>query len=93
MMHRVFWDVLQSQLDENPPNFSQALSLLGEIKENLLSLLLPQHTRLRQEIEEILDLELIEQKAENGILEFERYAQYVLSVCSRLCVSEWARQS
>ena len=84
-MHRAFWDVLESQLNESPPNFKQAMVLLTEIKENILSLLLPQHTRLRQEIEEILDLDLILQQAENGILDFARYAQYILSVCARLC--------
>ena len=84
-MHRAFWDILQSQLNESPPNYKQAMVLLKEIKDTLLSLLLPQHTKLQQEIEEILDSELILQQAENGILDFQRYAQYVLSVCARLC--------
>lgn len=33
----------------------------------------------------VLDFELINQQAENGTFESQRYAQYVLSVCSRLC--------
>lgn len=85
VMHNVFWDILDSQLNESPTNYKQAMILLKEIKENLLSLLLPQHTRLKQEIEEIIDLDLILQQAENGILDFQRYAQYILSVCARLC--------
>ncbi|RWS30740.1 T-complex protein 11-like protein 1 [Leptotrombidium deliense] len=85
IMKKAFWDVLQSQLNETPVNFKQALSLLEEIKGILLSFLLPQHTRLKQEIEEILDLDLIKQQAENGALDFQRYAQYVLSVMARLC--------
>lgn len=85
IMKKAFWDVLKSQLDESPPKFKQALSLLVEIKEDLTSLLLPQHTRLKHEIDEILDLELIKQQAENGTLDFPRYAQYVLSVMARLC--------
>lgn len=84
-MHNVFWDILDSQLNESPTNYKQAMILLKEIKENLLSLLLPQHTRLKQEIDEIIDLDLILQQAENGILDFQRYAQYILSVCARLC--------
>jgi hypothetical protein len=85
IMKKAFWDVLKSQLEESPPKYKQALSLLVEIKEDVASLLLPQHTRLRQEIDEILDLELIKQQAENGTLDFPRYAQYVLSVLARLC--------
>lgn len=72
-------------MNETPPKYKQALSLLIEIKETLMSLLLPQHTRLKTEIDEILDIELIKQQAENGALDFSRYAQYVLSVMARLC--------
>lgn len=85
IMKKAFWDVLSSQLEESPPKYKQALALLVEIKQDVTSLLLPQHTRLRQEIDEILDLELIKQQAENGTLDFPRYAQYVLSVMARLC--------
>lgn len=85
VMKKAFWDVLESQLNESPPKYKQALSLLVEIKEDLNSLLLPQHTRLKTEIDEILDIELIKQQAENGTLDFNRYAQYVLSVMARLC--------
>ena len=102
VMKQAFWDVLQSQLNESPPKYKQALSLLREIKDDLLSLLLPQHTKLKQEIHEILDIDLVRQQvrklklieavinwvlkqAENGALDFPRYAQYVLSVMARLC--------
>lgn len=85
MMRKAFWDLLQNELDESPPNYKRALVLLAEIKENLMSFLLPQHTRLKQEIDEILDLDLIKKQAENGALDFQRYAHYVLSVMARLC--------
>ncbi|XP_015789829.1 T-complex protein 11-like protein 1 [Tetranychus urticae] len=85
MMKKVFWELLQNELDESPPNYKRALMLLGEIKESLMSFLLPQHTRLKQEIEEILDLDLVKQQAENGALDFQRYAHYILSVMARLC--------
>lgn len=48
----------------------QALKLLEEIREQLNSLLLPQHTKLKQNIMEVLDVELIKQQAEKGILDF-----------------------
>ncbi|KAI1303004.1 T-complex protein 11-like protein 1 [Halotydeus destructor] len=85
VMKKAFWDILESQLNESPSKFKQALVLLAEIKQDLSSLLLPQHTKLKQEIEEILDIDLIKQQAENGALDFQRYAQYVLSVMARLC--------
>lgn len=84
-LKQAFWDILQSQLNELPTNFKQALQLLSTIKQDLCSLLLSPQGKLRQEIDEILDLELIKQQAEHGALDFQRYAQYVLSVMARLC--------
>ncbi|CAH1954043.1 unnamed protein product [Acanthoscelides obtectus] len=84
-MHKAFWDVLRAQLAEEPPNYTQALNLLEEIKEGLFAVLLPQHTRIRQQISEILDTDLIKQQALQGTLDFKNYAQYVISVMSKLC--------
>ncbi|VEN61924.1 unnamed protein product [Callosobruchus maculatus] len=84
-MHKAFWDVLRSQLAEEPPNYTQALNLLEEIKEGLFAVLLPQHTRIRQQISEVLDTDLIKQQAEQGTLDFKNYAQYVISVMAKLC--------
>ncbi|XP_034516475.1 T-complex protein 11 homolog isoform X2 [Ailuropoda melanoleuca] len=67
-MHNTFWDHLKDQLSATPPDFSCALELLKEIKETLLSLLLPRQSRLRSEIEEALDTALLKQKAEHGAL-------------------------
>lgn len=84
-MHKVFWDILKKQLNDDPPVFDHALVLLAEIKEEFLSLLLPQHSKIKQEINEVLDLELIQQKVENGALDFKYYAQYITSVMGKMC--------
>lgn len=84
-MHKVFWDLLKGELAEDPPNYTRALILLEEIKEDLFSFLLPQHTKIKQQISEILDSQLIKQQAENGTLDFNHYAHYVLSVMMKLC--------
>ncbi|XP_048519698.1 T-complex protein 11-like protein 1 isoform X3 [Dendroctonus ponderosae] len=69
-MHRAFWDILRQQLAEDPPSYNQAFVLLEEIKQNLNDLLLSQHTKTKQQISEILDIPLIKQQAEKGILDF-----------------------
>jgi hypothetical protein len=58
---------------------------LEDIKKGLFAVLLPQHTKIKQQISEILDGDLIKQQAENGTLDFEHYAQYVISVMAKLC--------
>ncbi|XP_046686370.1 T-complex protein 11-like protein 1 [Homalodisca vitripennis] len=84
-MLKAFWDILSQQLQEDPPNYTQGLVLLSEIKETLLTLLLPHNTKLKEEIEEVLDIELIRQQVENGSLDFPYYANYVTSVMAKLC--------
>ena len=49
------------------------------------SILLPQHQRLKLEINEILDLELIKQKAENDALNFLYYADFVIAIMAKMC--------
>lgn len=84
-MLKAFWDILSLQLAEDPPNYTQGMVLLTEIKETLLGLLLPHSTKLREEINEVLDTELIQQQVDNNTLDFQYYADYVTSVMAKMC--------
>ncbi|CAL7944480.1 unnamed protein product [Xylocopa violacea] len=85
IMHKAFWNLLAEQLVEDPPNYTQALVLLKEIKETLDELVLPHHAKIRENLNEVLDVDLIKQQAENGVLDFQHYAQYVISIMSKVC--------
>ncbi|KAF7253254.1 hypothetical protein EYD10_01526 [Varanus komodoensis] len=84
-LHKVFWDSLREQLSKMPPDYSQVVKLLQEIKEILLSLLLPRQTHLRRQIEETLDMELIKQEAEHGALDIPNLTTYILGTMAILC--------
>ncbi|XP_075898760.1 T-complex protein 11-like protein 1 [Nelusetta ayraudi] len=85
IMHKAFWDYLEDQLKGDPPTYTHAIKLLAEIKETLLSLLLPGHGRLRSHIQEVLDLPLIQQQAENGALDIGRLSKFIVSMMGSLC--------
>ncbi|XP_029009778.1 T-complex protein 11-like protein 1 [Betta splendens] len=85
IMHKAFWDCLEGQLKEDPPSYGHAIKLLAEIKETLLSFLLPGHGRLRAHIEEVLDLPLIQQQAENGALDIGQLSQFIVGMMGSLC--------
>lgn len=85
IMHEAFWDLLAEQLNEDPPDYTQALVLLKEIKETLDELVLPHHAKIRENLKEVLDVDLIKQQAEKGVLDFHHYAQYVISIMSKVC--------
>ncbi|XP_044281875.1 T-complex protein 11-like protein 1 isoform X1 [Varanus komodoensis] len=85
IVHKAFWDCLETQLKEDPPSYDHAIKLVGEIKETLLSFLLPGHTRLRNQITDALDLELIKQEAENGALDIAKLAEFIIGMMGTLC--------
>ncbi|NXJ71028.1 TCP11 protein, partial [Rostratula benghalensis] len=85
MLHKAFWDSLEEQLSASPPDYTWAIQLLQEIKEGLLSLLLPRHRQLQSQIEEALDVELIKQEAEHGALDIRALTRYILGTMARLC--------
>ncbi|CAL8358492.1 unnamed protein product [Lota lota] len=85
IMHKAFWDYLESQLNEDPPSYINAIKMLSDIKEALLSFLMPSHDRLRSRIEEVLDLPLIQQEAENGALDMGRLARFIVETMGSLC--------
>lgn len=85
MVHKAFWDLLKEELGRDPPVYNRALILLEEIKEWLLSLLLPHQTRTQTEIKEKLDIDLIRQQVEAETLDMHSYSQYIVGLMARLC--------
>lgn len=49
------------------------------------SLLLPGHVRLRSEMDERLDMELIQQEVDHGALDLHRLAGYIINTMASLC--------
>nr|CAG4643909.1 EOG090X04Z9 [Lepidurus arcticus] len=85
IMHKAFWDCMEEELKSDPPKYERALILLEEIRENMLNLILPHQTRTAQEIKEKLDLDLIKQQSDAGVLDLRNYLQYILSLMGRMC--------
>ncbi|XP_072497932.1 T-complex protein 11 homolog isoform X4 [Notamacropus eugenii] len=74
-MHNAFWDHLREQLAATPPDYTYALQLLKEIKES----------RLKSQIEEVMDMELLKQEADHGALDVSHLSTYILSMMTMLC--------
>ncbi|XP_041638568.1 T-complex protein 11-like protein 2 [Cheilinus undulatus] len=85
IVHRAFWDSLQEQLNSDPPNYSHAVVLLQEVKTMLQSLLLPGHVRLRAQLDEVLDMDLIRQQVDHGALDLHRLSGYIINTMAALC--------
>ncbi|KAM4835903.1 LOW QUALITY PROTEIN: T-complex protein 11-like protein 2 [Thomomys bottae] len=85
IVHQAFWDVLESDLNADPPEYDYALKLFEEIREILLSFLTPGGNRLRNQICEVLDI-LIRQQAKHNAVDIQGLANYVISTMGKaLC--------
>ncbi|XP_007646656.1 T-complex protein 11 X-linked protein 2 [Cricetulus griseus] len=84
-MYNAFWDHLKDQLSSTPPDYSCALELINNIKQILVSLLLPRQNRLKNEIEEALDMDLLRQETEHGALDVPHLSNYILNLMALLC--------
>ncbi|EDW35265.1 GL22407 [Drosophila persimilis] len=84
MVHKAYWDVLRTQLERQPPQYDQAIRLLAEIKECIPQLVTPNERTLVR-INEVLDTDVIRQQAEQGVLDFKSYADFVILILSQSC--------
>lgn len=84
-MHKVFWDLLRSQLESDPPVYDHALVLLNDIKEAFQSIFLENNKKVMDKINEMLDADLIKQQAEQGVLDFKAYSNFIVHVMSLAC--------
>lgn len=51
----------------------------------LLSLLLPNHVKFREQIDHILDMELIKQQMDKETFDYREYSKFIIDVMSKLC--------
>ncbi|XP_047431565.1 T-complex protein 11-like protein 2 [Mugil cephalus] len=84
-MHKAFWDILETELNDDPPEYGQAIRLLEEIREILLSFLNPGANRMRTQIMEVLDTDLIRQQADNDAVDIQGLASYIISTMGKMC--------
>lgn len=85
IVHQAFWDLLESELNADPPEYEHAIKLFEEIREILLSFLNHGGTRLRAQISEVLDTDLIRQQAEHSTVDIQGLASYIISTMGKLC--------
>ncbi|XP_031714793.1 T-complex protein 11-like protein 2 [Anarrhichthys ocellatus] len=84
-VHKAFWDILESELNDDPPEYGQAIRLLEEIREVLLSFLNPGTNRMRTQITEVLNMDLIRQQADNDAVDIQGLASYIITTMGKLC--------
>ncbi|XP_010118252.1 PREDICTED: T-complex protein 11-like protein 2 [Chlamydotis macqueenii] len=85
IVHKAFWDHLESELNEDPPEYEHAIKLFEEIKEILLSFLTPGANRMHHQICEVLDSDLIRQQAEHNAVDIHGLANYIINTMGKLC--------
>ncbi|KAM6962147.1 T-complex protein 11-like protein 2 [Tautogolabrus adspersus] len=84
-VHKAFWDILESELNDDPPVYGQAINLLEEIREILLSFLITGNNRMRTQITDVLDMDLIRQQADNDAVDIQGLASFIITTMGKFC--------
>lgn len=85
MIHQAFWDVLRQQLNEKPPCYDKVIVLLADVKEYFEHIFLSNNKKILEHICEVLDASLIKQQAEQGCIDFDAYAKFVIDIMAKSC--------
>lgn len=84
-VHKAFWNSLKEDFEKDPVDYKHALIIINDAKQMLLSLLLPNHVKFREQIDSVIDLELIKQQTDRGTFDYREYARFIIEVMSKLC--------
>lgn len=84
-VHKAFWNSLKEDFEKEPIEYKHTLVIIGEAKQGLLSLLLPNHVKFREQIEHVIDLELIKQQMERNVFDYLQYSAFIIDIMSKLC--------
>ena len=82
-MMSAFWDIFQSELEIDPPNYTKLVTLLEELK-ILLFCCVPNRMDIHQEIDEHVDMALIVQMIENKAFDSKSIKEICLYIISQL---------
>lgn len=98
IVHDAFWDLFREELkshgkheehnddqSKNEKCYDISKQLLLDMRQKIFDLLLPQHAKLKQDIEDRLDPQIIDQLCKVDSLDFKDYGNYILSILSKLC--------
>ena len=83
MKDQAFWDVLRTELSEDPPVYNQTLNVLTEIRDTMLGM--TSQNQVKDAITERLDAELIAQQAENRVLDVKELGLFIIDLLGKLC--------
>ncbi|KAM8908597.1 T-complex protein 11-like protein 2 isoform 2-T2 [Spinachia spinachia] len=85
ILHEAYWDILESELNSDPPEYGHAIRLVEEVREILLSMLPPGASRMRARITEVLDMDMIRQQADNHAVDIQGLSSDIITTMGQLC--------
>jgi len=92
IIHDAYWDLFEEELNtrlsstiNEDKKYDLSKKILDDIRQKINDLLLPQHIRLRQDVEDKFDTKIIDQLCRAGALDLLDYAKFTLNVLSKLC--------
>uniref|UniRef100_A0A2M4A4C2 Putative sok1 kinase belonging to the ste20/sps1/gc kinase family n=1 Tax=Anopheles triannulatus TaxID=58253 RepID=A0A2M4A4C2_9DIPT len=84
-MHTAYWNLVQDELNSDPPRFDMAMKILATVKKSFTVLLRGNNDRTLARLNEVLDEETIQQQAQFGTLDIRSITNYVIELMGKAC--------
>ncbi|CAI2340480.1 unnamed protein product [Caenorhabditis sp. 36 PRJEB53466] len=85
-MHRAYYGQLRRDLAKDPPVYDFCFGFILELKMMIMEdILTEQHTRLKAEIDTMIDEAALRNQLEEETLDVMEVMKYIINLCSRLC--------
>lgn len=85
IVHRAFWDSVRAGLEKTPPDYEHSLRLIAEIKGILLDLVPSGAQRAKDQINDVMDIDLYKQQIENDSFNLQGVVKFVVELMLGLC--------
>ncbi|KAI1730319.1 t-complex protein 11 domain-containing protein [Ditylenchus destructor] len=86
VMHKAFWEALRTDFEKDPPDYSHAFSLLGELKELIKEQLTAGNlANALTALEEALNMDHLKALLDRKMLDFHDVLQTILMILEKLC--------
>jgi len=82
-LRRVYWDMMQAELESKPPKYDRMIAVLTELRDVLCSLV-PNRPDIHKEIHENIDIDLIKNMVENNAFDNKNLYQLTIYIVSMI---------
>ncbi|CAG7821504.1 unnamed protein product [Allacma fusca] len=83
-MEEVMWELLEEEVEKNI-SFHHTLGLVEDLRNSIVSLMMPHNIELREQLHQVIHLERLTNESKRNGFDYGCYLPYILDVLAQIC--------